>query len=519
MSNTTDSMINALGLTLVAATLAACGPEAGEPVDEATTRDAITANTELISTRMITSYRFLAESEVFSRAVDGALVGESECWGGVDESGQPFEECAEPEPVDVDAELDAGTDALQALLTEVVFTDANVESSSGTELVYLMRGANVCADLEIEEADAYAECVTNVDTLEVRLAVTSPAAGDVSIDVLVGPDRHNPFTFDVWQDRIAAEVDLGGIRDTVVFGAEAMGEEAPDLPESFDGRARLELRSPSADVLTVEASVLRAIAIADAAEGWDVRVAQAQPAATLTADAAAQTLTADVAWGAIDAVFPAEFGPSEEHSSGVEVEEEEPTRHVFDLHVGGATGQAVFTVGQEVLALTGLGLGADTTTLDVDGARVFALDINPDDGRAFDVTLSEVGEALRLAFAPKLDLRATFALGLAPTAFADVDPESWMIEDTLSVLLGGADPTIELGEQGVRVVSGELTLASTSAGVSHTAAAGQCMIGEDVEASASCAPAEPGAPDQPACEEPEVEASHPFEGLSVGVCE
>lgn len=497
----TDSMIKALGLTLVATALAACGPESGEPVDNATARDAITANTELISSRMLTSYLFLAESEMFSEVVDGATAGESECWGSTDTNGEFIEECSEPEPVDIDAELEAGTDALQAALEGYVFTESNVETSSGDELVYLLRGSTLCADLQESDAAEYSDCVSSVDDLQIRLAVTSPAAGDVSIDLLVGPDRHNPVSFDVWQDRLALEADLGGIKSTAIYAAGVMGEELPDIPETFEGRGRLELRSASADTFTVEASVLGAIAIANATEGYDVRVAKASPAATFTADAAAKTLTADIQWGAIDALFPAENSPSESEPGGpdIELEEEEATSHVYDLHLGGVTGKALFSVGQELLELEGVGLGADTTTLDVDGERVFGLDLNPADGRALDLTISERDDVVTLTVSPKLDLSLMFALGKARAAFSDLDDsQDWMLDDTIAILLSGATPALELSESGVKVVSGDLQISSTAASITHDASADQCLIEAESDVSTSCEPA----PGEDGCVEP-----------------
>ena len=499
-----------LALTLIAGALTACGD--GEPVDNETARQAVSANTDAIAGRVADSYAFLSGSELFGDAAAGLLPGESECSGSIGPDGEFVEECVEPEPVDVSAEIQEGVDELQAALDRYVFVDGNIESNSGREIVYLLRGQNVCADLLAEDPTGYSECVSSVDAAEVRLSVTSPAAGDVSIDVLVGPGRVNPVSLDVWGDRVALEADLGGIKGAIEHVGSALGEPVEGLPETMSGRARAELRASGAKALTFDLSVLQALRVADSAEGFDISVAPASPALSMTADPDADTLSVDVDWGAIDLAFPLDYETYDEQTG----EPSGSVSHAYDLHLGGASASALLTVGQDLLAIQNIGLGADTTTLDIDGKRVVALDLNPDSGRAFDVSFAPNGDAMDVSVSPEFDLSLVLAFHQIASSFPELELGEWALDDTLSVSLTGTDPKLTVGESGLEVVQGTLTISSLAEGITHSAQANQCVVEADVSEPV-CAPVEPGDEDV-ACDEP-AGSEHPFSALQVTSCQ
>lgn len=529
MREHTSRIIKALGFTVVASSLVACG---GEPVDNEATQEALTTNTQALSQRVVDSYAFLDESEMFSSAADGVFgQGDVACSGTSGPDGEWIETCEEPAPVELDAEIEQGTEEMLRYLNEYVFVEGNIEQSKRKEVTYLLRGENVCKDLQ-GEAEGYSECVSTVDDLELRLVVTSPQEGDVSIDVLVGPDRFNPVSFDVWQDRLAVEAGLGDIKNAAKFVAKKIGGEdvSEELPDVIKGRVRFELRAEGPKQLAVEASVLQAVEISDVAEGYDIRLAEASPAVSVLADAATEELTYTVNWGAIDAKFPMVqdvyddapepiFDGGEGDFGGEGFGEPSEERHVVDLHLAGATGQVLFKASQEVLELRGVGFGAGESTLDLDGERVFAMELNPEDGHTFDMTLREQGEGVEVAFAPGLDLSMLFKFGRVADQFSDLDVEDWMLDEELSVLFTGDAPALLLGEDQVEVTGGTLTLSSTSRAITHTASANQCLLDAGHGDVALCAPAEPGQP-EPVCEGGEGEYdSHPLANLEVGACE
>lgn len=93
----------------------------------------------------------------------------------------------------------------------------------------------------------------------------------------------------------------------------------------------------------------------------------------------------------------------------------------FEIDLPGATAQATFAAGQP-LQLTHLGLGDRTTTVSISGVPAEAVDLNPDDGRTLDASLTQDAAtgAITLAVTPKLDLQRTIdhaVLGDTPPVY------------------------------------------------------------------------------------------------------
>jgi hypothetical protein len=144
----------------------------------------------------------------------------------------------------------------------------------------------------------------------------------------------------------------------------------------------------------------------------------------------------------------------------------------FDLDVPGATVEAALAQGQP-LRLTGIGLGDRTTVLSRLGAPAVTIDLNPEDGRSLDATIShDAGVGLEtLRVMPRLDLRMT----VDHAVLGDVAP----VYDVTRVLLDGGLEGSETNDQ-VRVLDGSFAITTTPAQYGFSATAGQCVTGADV---------------------------------------
>src|SRR6185295_18627630 len=79
-----------------------------------------------------------------------------------------------------------------------------------------------------------------------------------------------------------------------------------------------------------------------------------------------------------------------------------------ELDLAGATATASFGDGQP-LELSDVSLGKRTTTISINGVRAVAIDLNAQDGRSFDATVSHDAATGTdtLEVSPKLDLQLT----------------------------------------------------------------------------------------------------------------
>ena len=468
-------ILKALGLTFAATALVACG----EPVDTASTNEAVSTNLRAMSLTAENNIRVMSKSTLFTRAeVELGVSDEgSDCFG----EGCEFEPTPEPAP-ELDAEFREVADEAIGFLERNIFIEENIEEEKRKKITYLIKGSSVCGELTSDDGDRSA-CIEAVDKAEVRLVVTSPEEGDVSIDVLVGPNKYNPVSFDVWQNTLAFETSLGGVRDTVVYLANSFEQQdvSNEFPDTFEGRVRLSLTRDGNQKLTGALDVMESIRVQDAQEGYDIRVAVAQPAVSASMNAGTETFSYTVNWNAIDLNFPVtqyiynDAIPAD--GSDFESSEEEFTYNV-DLHLDGAKGTVILDAANEVLKLKGISLGNGPLTLDIDSKRVLEVAL----ANAFDVTAKEAQGGVEAVFAPGVDFGALFSFKNLDAETAEhVDAEEWMMDDELKLSFTGDSPTILIEDdtEKVKVVSGALVIKSTARDLDILVEANQCLIEEE----------------------------------------
>jgi hypothetical protein len=538
MKQTNRIMMATLGLLTAGVT--ACGPDAktssdGLNIDHQTIRSSLEGNMDGLARSVADSLAFLEESDLMMDGME-MFEGESVCISeGIDPDGNQIEEsvdCGESsddEGPDFDTQdmVGASDDAVE-FLQETIFTDDQIESETATSVTYLLKGENFCEEEEnFEEPevsepiahqplegdedadDGLAECIQNFDDVEFRLHVTSPSSGDLDVAIWVGPSKFNPATLHIADDRAALDIDLSQVKSTVDHIATTLGEDI-DLPQTMQGRARLEAEVLSNDQVQATLSVLEKIEVADGM--FEATIAKATPAIQITGDSAAKTLELLVDSGAVNAKFPITQTEWDD-----ETETETETEWDYAIALAGASATTVLNAASDVLTITNIGLGDTTSTFSMDGQTVVSVDINENDNRRFGLTLEKAGDDFEFSVSPSLDLRVAMSFAAVAQKMGGV--EDWLANEVFRLGLSNApSPKVRLGENGVEVVDGELTIAAEVAQITHTASAGMCMLGgDDGDESPVVEPGEPGEPiDQP---DPEEEASHPLESMEAGACD
>ncbi len=146
-------------------------------------------------------------------------------------------------------------------------------------------------------------------------------------------------------------------------------------------------------------------------------------------------------------------------------------------------GQLAFDGATDIIQLTDIGLGSDSTEISVNGDTIVRVDINPDDGRQLGVRVSgQPNENIRFELTPKLDARVMFAMHNINDV---MDMPDVMQDETITGLFDGAEtPTIETigendDERDMRVSAGQLTLRSTAMTEDVIIGEGMCMGSTD----------------------------------------
>lgn len=358
-------------------------------------------------------------------------------------------------PDDTSYEIDV--DALIAQLNDKLFTDANHVGDG----IYQVPASLVCTRTtvdtngnSIETIDA--RCAEQLATAELR--VRTEKDGDALVFAIqVDADHDEPLIFTLTHTSIAITVDLDGAQRAFVALAGAFGEDVPNARLAGQVTAKLEilgaakLRASLAIDRALSVAYARAGASLDGPDAFVLSSAKAE-AIAITLDGAARSGSLALGLGETAIKAPAD---------GKRVE----------LDLAGATAIASFAGGQP-LELSHVSLGNRTTTVSVNGVRAVAIDLNAQDGRAFDVTVSHdpATGTDTLEVTPKLDLQLT----VDHTVLGDTRP----VYDVKRVVLDGSLRSGDAGDQ-VEVLAGSFSITTDPASYGFAATAGQCVTAAD----------------------------------------
>jgi len=383
-------------------------------------------------------------------------------------------------------QFDETADRLKIWVRERVLADANLESKTDDEAIFLLHPDPTCRRLPaaddppgtVQPLDA--TCVDQLTRLAVRVSLRADGDG-ARVGILIGPDRVELSAFVVHSDLLALEISLPSAYHATQVIDQTLGSGSP-TPARFDalaGEVRFAIHKDGEKKVTFSAAVVEAIHVgaidSAGAPGPDLKLAANDPGQStlaVTADGVLQALTVTVDMGALDVL--GDWDPM-----GVAF----PNR---DLHVqvGGVYGQATFTEATDQIVATGVGVGP--TTVDAHGARIFQLGLNANDARRFDARLfvNAAGQP-EVQLTPRFDLDLGYHLGLVASEYT-TPPPSYVLDETYGVRLdnGGAPAGVAAAPAtgtfggGIKVTAGTLTISSTGAPQQPVVVpAGKCLTG------------------------------------------
>jgi hypothetical protein len=364
---------------------------------------------------------------------------------------------------------------------EHVFRDELVESNDGNKVIYKIDPVSACG--------SNSECVAKLTQNPVRFAVTANTDDSLNVALLVGEARHTPATALLSSTEVSVRANLAEVMDTLRLFATAADLES--FPDHLNGVIEAALERRSESEFAISGSVIEKFdLLVGQAKGKPVAVtvAPSDPTWLLTLDSATNTLGYSVAMGAVDvkvagaAVCNDSCGSKEKTGS-------------FSGHLGGYSFQTSVSKGATELNLSGVGLGNDTTYVALDDDRLGTLDVNPNQGRKFSMNFKRTAEGTLVTFEPALDIKLALMLNKLSDSLR-VDMPDWLSDEIFEIMLGGAaKPSVLVpapvcdafgnasSKSQLAVVTGDLTLSSSSPSTRVDVTAGMCLLPVDGAAS------------------------------------
>jgi hypothetical protein len=366
------------------------------------------------------------------------------------------------------------------------------------------------------ETEIDPDCLRIMEQESPRIRIQSHEDG-FKADLLVAQGDERLVSAIVTSDLVKVSTDLSTV-SRLVSAFESSDEEEGEANDSISlemsGVVSLQMDMSAANRAVVSVNVDSPLNISghvDGLEEINFSFPAAQNIFSLSSDSEAPALNLGVAIPklveSLQASLTSEYEYDEETGEEYLIEEG-PIREIVATLGGLNLNLNLKLVDEGVETAIEVGLGQESTSLQVDGQEIIKVDLNPDHGRmiAFDFDHSALNEEnLMIALASELhSLKVDLKLGLveeigAPLGFAD---ELYHIAFTS---LAGELPALKLGgEMVAEVLSGELEISAERAGLSLNAEAGMCIDVEEEE--------------EESFEEPSEEQSHPLEVFVVNAC-
>jgi hypothetical protein len=389
----------------------------------------------------------------------------------------------------VDSVPDTTTNALSKAITQLrdeakehVFREELVESKDGNQVIYKINPAQACG--------SNADCIDKLTQNPLRFKVTANTDNTLNVALLVGQDMHNPATAMLGDTKISMRGNLAEAMDSIRLFMTA--EQQKDLPEKLVGSVEWSLEKRGEGDFLITSSILeRFELLTGQAKGKPVSVTvqPSSPTSQISINSVTNTIgfkenvgTIDVAVAGAAVCGDMKCGTKEQSGT-------------FGLHLAGLTGDFATTAGATDLTFSGLGLGADASYLALNGQHLTTVDLNPNAGRRFSMNFKKTAEGTLVTFDPALDLQIAMAMTNLSESMR-VDMPDWLFNEVFDVTLGGAPkpsvliPAVTCDANGnasvkqqLKVVTGNLTLDSTSLPNPVEVAASMCLLPVDSSAS------------------------------------
>lgn len=485
--------------------MVACSPAAK---DEPTATDLAAMAESNVEAALRGAHRagsFIADSTALAEALSPLAGSNEECDYSCDANGNCTENCVTQtnsvtvsDLADDRDSLKASIDDLVKELKEKIFTPENLESESDGTATYLLgpktfctvtvsssspvpsggvAGSSASQPAPTTESSLDPDCVDEINRLAPRLRLSSPSSGNVDVALLLTSAKLNPVTLELYQDHAGIVLDLGALKQTLDSAHEDTGSLV-----SMTGKLGFEVKKNAELDYSLEANVLTDVLIgvkADTGEIASIGLGKSDPTLELRLDGNAKKVTGTLDYGTISVQGPLNafrdvFDPETYDDAGYPIPR--PTYvGALDGLLAGIEASVTLDGNMDRLTLAHLGLGDQTSRLKLDSDVLATLDLNPDAGRHFDLTLEKDPAGTIFTFTPTVD--ATLALNFAPLAkqLSSIAPE--ILNNTLHFWFEGQNPSVQKhGDEQLKVLSGTLHYTSSyDATQNVTAAAGSCL--------------------------------------------
>jgi hypothetical protein len=344
-------------------------------------------------------------------------------------------------------------DAIIDKLNNELFTDAN----SLGDGVFSVPADYICPSVtDSTGTHIDATCADHVANADLRIRVSEDDDALV-FAVQVDANHDEPLSFELTHKSLAASVNLDEAAQAMTALAPVFGEDVPNAQLSGQITGKLTVLGDAK--IEASSTIDRDLAIATADAGVDLN----GPGAFRLTSAAAEVFAITIDGGANGAGFELGLGATTAHL---------PTDDV-DLDLPGITASAQLAEG--LVTVTGISLGDRTTTLSKAGARAIAIDLNPNDGRTLDATITATGtDDETLSVSPKLDLH----MAVDHAVLGDTPP---VYDVTQLSLTGALHHFVDAaGIEHVQVQGGPMSIVTNPAQYGITATDGQCVTATDV---------------------------------------
>lgn len=387
-----------------------------------------------------------------------------------------------PSIMTTEEQFDSTADSIKVWVRERILADANLESTTDDQAVYLLHPDPTCRQLP-QDGDPpdvvpplNSKCVDDLTKLPVRVVLRADGDGG-RLTILIGSDRLELSTFIVHSNSIALEIDLAKAYAATQEIDQTLGTDSPSAThyDALSGKLRIALTKNGEKNVTGAYSVLEAINVSTldstGAPGPAVKLAASDPTMSVTGDGVNQTLTAKVAMGMLDV------------SGDWDPQGTLPPNRDLHFSMGGIFSQTTFTDGANTVVGQGVGFGP--IEYDVRGQQFVTVGLNPNNGNKFDYQLSlDANNKPQITLTPRFDLSIGAHLGVIASELTSAPP-SYELDETYDINLdggGAAAGVLAVGETstfggGLKVTAGTLTFSTTSTPQTVVVPAGKCLTG------------------------------------------
>lgn len=444
------------------------------PIDHEYATAVVTGNLSAHIDELDASLSFLEDSAVLANII-GLLSGD-------DDEEEDGDEMGEDKPA-IEIDLSGLRDEVVSFMMDHVMVESTATMGDDQQsITYQLSPETFCyeepeehessEDAAEREADE-AACASRITETPIRIGVMTDGAARVDLSLQVGASSAEALYLQIHDDVLAGFVDVPNIKTMIEVFADVA------LPDTMEGLVAGEIRREGSQHFSARFAVLEDIVVHSTEDPISFVLEAAAAPGSLFIDGLSRSIEGELDIAALDLSLPWSDIAGWFHDDEDGSEPAEPVGEALRVFVPAVHGLFDFDGEADKLRLSGAGLGAQTTTVSVDGASIIEVDLNADDGRSIDVEVSALSaDDVHIAFSPLLDAQVTFSMYHVADDIEDL-PDV-LADDTIGIRMDGAAmPAIRTLTSGdeveLQVAAGQLTLWADGMDEDVVIDEGQCM--------------------------------------------